>query len=581
MANLHGVEHWANVDKNSILNDFIFSLYEARGDNSKTLLPLLTNIHSPNLLDSSELAASLLADAITNNFQIAVVGDFDADGATSTALAILALNAFGAKNVRYLIPSRFKDGYGLTPGLVDEAFRLGTKLILTVDNGVSAFDGIARAKELGIKVIVTDHHLPPDTLPEPDVIINPNLQTSHFPSKNLAGVGVCFYLMLSLRSFLRNIGYFDKNNIPEPNLASFLDLVALGTVADLVSLDENNRILVFHGLQRIKAGFCRPGIAALLQVAKKDMNRIDARDLGFTLGPRLNAAGRLDDMSVGVELLICNDPNQAIALAEELDALNESRKAIEQVMQSEALVQCQSILQDDLDNQYGVSLYHEEWHQGIIGLIASRIKEKIGRPVFAFAPSDEKDFLKGSGRSISGIHLRDILEAMQTKHPGLMEKFGGHAMAAGLTIKKAHFFLFKDIFNQILINSVDPSVFKEEIIIDGKLPKVLFDLDVAKKIKSAGPWGQGFNEPMFEGTFKVLNQKLLKDKHLKLVLEPITSTTDLLPGILIDAIAFNVDNTIWPDRSVHKIHSVFKLDINFYRGEENLQLLIEYLEPAK
>ncbi|SET58101.1 single-stranded-DNA-specific exonuclease RecJ [Thorsellia anophelis] len=539
-------------------------------------------LHNPNTLNGLDKAVGLLANSLSNNSTITLVGDFDADGATSTALSILALKAMGAKMVHYLIPSRFSNGYGLSPALVEEAHRLGSSLILTVDNGISAFEGIVLAKELGIKVIVTDHHLPGEKIPDADAIINPNLPYCQFPSKNLAGVGVAFYLMSALRAHLRTINWFETNQLTEPNLANFLDLVALGTVADVVPLDENNRILVYQGLERIKAGKCRPGIAALLQVASKDITKLNAKDLGFVLGPRLNAAGRLDDMSIGVELLICDNPIKASELAAELDLLNESRKEIELSMQTEAIGICDVLAKENSVFPSGIALFHEEWHQGIVGLLASRIKEKFHRPVFAFAPAEEEGKLKGSGRSISGVHLRDVLERMQTIEPGLIDKFGGHAMAAGLTLSRDNFSRFELLFNEVIQKWVDPSDLKGVIWTDGELSPELMNIEVAKLLNQSGPWGQGFPEPAFDGVFKILQQRMLKEKHLKLTLEPVISSngsdTRLKP--LIDAIAFNVDTTIWPDASIKQVKLVYKLDINYFRGEENLQLMIDYIEPA-
>lgn len=576
LARSNSSDHLADV------NAFIKQLYIMRGWESDDYSLTFNKLFLPDALAGIEAATEILADTVISNQVITLVGDFDADGATSTALCILALKAMGASQVNYLIPSRFSNGYGLSPALVYEAQKHNTALILTVDNGIAAFEGINLAKELGIKVVVTDHHLPSEALPNADAIVNPNLASCKFPSKNLAGVGVAFYLMSALRAHLRRIGFFEKRGVAGPNLGNLLDLVALGTVADVVALDENNRILVHQGLERIRLGKCRPGISALLQVAKKDALKITAKDLGFALGPRLNAAGRLDDMAMGVELLICDDPEQAVELATELDTLNESRKEIEQSMQIEALAICEKIFASMDALPPAIALYHENWHQGIVGLLASRIKEKFNRPVFAFAPAEEPGKLKGSGRSVIGIHLRDILERVQSLSPGLMDKFGGHAMAAGMTLDISAFDKFKTLFKDVVDEWVDASLLEGVIWTDGELSPAFMNTDVAKLLIKAGPWGQGFPEPRFDGYFKVLQQRLLKEKHLKLTLEPITSNTAFKGALnpIIDAIAFNVDTKLWPDTSISMARIVYKLDVNYYRGEEKLQLMIDHIMPA-
>lgn len=562
-------------------------IYLARGiSNESELKRAASQLHSPHLLNGIDIAVSRLVEAIKMDKHITIVGDFDADGATSTVLSLLALSSMGAKKLSYLIPSRFADGYGLSPSLVQTAKQQGTNLILTVDNGISAFAGVNAALEAGIEVIVTDHHLPGDSLPEADAIVNPNLSNCAFPSKNLAGVGVAFYVMLALRAKLRNENWFAAQQINEPNLADLLDLVAVGTVADVVPLDANNRILVYQGLQRIRSGKCRVGITALLSVANKLPNRLSATDLGFVVGPRLNAAGRLDDMSIGVELLLSTDPNQAKALALELDALNLTRKEIEQGMQLEALKICDEISQQNTAFPFGIALYHKEWHQGVVGLLASRIKERFHRPVFAFAPADDGT-LKGSGRSITGVHLRDLLERMHSKHPNLLQKFGGHAMAAGVSIQVGDFEQFQTSFAELVEEWVEPDALQGIIWSDGMLEFEELTLTTAQLIREAGPWGQAFPEPIFDGKFRLLQQRLVGEKHLKMTLEPIeeaelsdlSSKRGISSRPLIDAIAFNVDTQIWPDASIKIVELAYKLDVNFYRGEENLQLLVECVKP--
>lgn len=517
-------------------------------------------------------AVAILHNALLEGLRIVVVGDFDADGATSTALSVLALRALGCENVTYLVPNRFDDGYGLSPEVVDQAHARGAQLILTVDNGISSHAGVERAHELGIPVVVTDHHLPGETLPEADAIINPNLRECDFPSKSLAGVGVAFYLMLALRTYLRDKGWFEARGLAIPNLAELLDLVALGTVADVVPLDANNRILTWQGLSRIRAGKCRPGIKALLEVANRDPQKLAASDLGFALGPRLNAAGRLDDMSVGVALLLCDTPGEARVLASELDALNQTRKEIEQGMQAEALTLCEKLERSRDTLPGGLAMYHPEWHQGVVGILASRIKERFHRPVIAFAPAGD-GMLKGSGRSIQGLHMRDALERLDTLHPGLMIKFGGHAMAAGLTLEEARFEEFQRYFGELVTEWLDPSLLQGEIVSDGPLAPQELTLETAEMLRDAGPWGQMFPEPMFDGEFRLLQQRLVGERHLKVMLEPAGG------GPLLDGIAFNVDTTCWPDNGVRAVNIAYKLDVNEFRGNRSVQLIIENLWP--
>lgn len=523
-------------------------------------------------LNGMEKAVEILYNAFRDGLCIIVVGDFDADGATSTALSVLALRRLGGANVSYLVPNRFEDGYGLSPEVVDQARARGAQLILTVDNGISSHAGVERAHALGIPVIVTDHHLPGAELPAAQAIINPNLVDCEFPSKSLAGVGVAFYLMLALRAYLRDRGWFEQQGLAVPNLAELLDLVALGTVADVVPLDANNRILIWQGLSRIRAGKCRPGIRALLEVANREPHKLAASDLGFALGPRLNAAGRLDDMSVGVALLLSENVGEARMLANELDALNQTRKEIEQGMQVEALALCEKLERSHDALPYGLAMYHPEWHQGVVGILASRIKERFNRPVIAFAPAGDGT-LKGSGRSIQGLHMRDALERLDTLHPGLMLKFGGHAMAAGLSLKEARFDEFRQRFGDLVGEWLDPALLQGEIWSDGALSAQEMTLEIAEMLRDAGPWGQMFPEPLFDGKFRLLQQRLVGERHLKVMVEPLGG------GLLLDGIAFNVDTACWPDNGVREVELAFKLDVNEFRGNRSVQLLIDHIWP--
>lgn len=523
-------------------------------------------------LSGIDNAVEILYNAFREGIRIIVVGDFDADGATSTALSVLGMRALGCDNISYLVPNRFEDGYGLSPEVVDQAKARGAQLIVTVDNGISSHAGVAHAKTLGIPVIVTDHHLPGDTLPDAEAIINPNLRDCEFPSKSLAGVGVAFYLMLALRTFLRDKGWFDERNIAPPNLAELLDLVALGTVADVVPLDANNRILTWQGLSRIRAGKCRPGIKALLEISNRDPQQLAASDLGFALGPRLNAAGRLDDMSVGVALLLCDNLGEARVLASELDALNQTRKEIEQGMQAEALILCEKLERSSETLPGGLVMYHPEWHQGVVGILASRIKERFHRPVIAFAPAGDGT-LKGSGRSIQGLHMRDALERLDTLYPDLMIKFGGHAMAAGLSLEEHKFEQFQQRFGELVTEWLDPALLQGEVISDGPLSAAEMSMEVAQLLRDAGPWGQMFPEPLFDGRFRLLQQRLVGERHLKVMVEPVGG------GPLLDGIAFNIDTTCWPDNGVREVQLAYKLDINEFRGNRSLQIIIDDIWP--
>lgn len=555
------------------LSPLLRRLYAQRGiTDEQQLETSVKGLSDYKHLNGIDQAVKLLVHALQNNHHIVVVGDFDADGATSTALTVLSLRALGAPSVDYLVPDRFEDGYGLSPEVVEQAKAKDAELIITVDNGISSHAGVDTAHEHGIKVLITDHHLPGETLPDAEAIINPNLKDCGFPSKALAGVGVAFYLMLALRSALRLSDWFKEKSIPEPNLAEYLDLVALGTVADVVPLDSNNRILVYQGLNRIRSGRCRTGIRALLEIANRTASQLTASDLGFALGPRLNAAGRLDNMSVGVELLLCDDMAKARLLAHDLDSLNQTRKEIEQGMQVEALALCEKVTAKNYDLPYGLAIYHPEWHQGVIGILASRLKDRFHRPVIAFAPAGD-GILKGSGRSIHGLHMRDALERLDSLHPELILRFGGHAMAAGLSLHESKLTEFKSHFETLVRELLSPEELNGVIWSDGELSAAQLTLDIAELLRDAGPWGQSFPEPLFDGTFKILQQRIVGERHLKLLLEPAAG------GPMIDGIAFNIDRSQWPDASIKQAQVAYKLDINEFRGNRSVQMLIQHLWP--
>ncbi|STO64715.1 single-stranded-DNA-specific exonuclease RecJ [Haemophilus parahaemolyticus] len=524
-------------------------------------------LHRPQQLAGIEQAVEILVQAYKKQSRIVIVGDFDADGATSTALTLLALRQLGFTQVEYLIPDRFSQGYGLSLSVAEMVVAKGADLVITVDNGISSFEGIEYLKSQGLQVLVTDHHLPADSFPNADAMVNPNLPYCEFPSKSLAGVGVAFYVMLALRGKMREENLFTST---EPNLAELLDLVALGTVADVVPLDHNNRILVHQGLSRIRSGACRAGIKALAEVSKRDLSHLQAADLGFAIAPRLNAAGRLENMSLGVELLVADNMDVARQLAFELDSLNQTRKEFEQEMKTEALSICAKLPKLSQKGQaHGITLYQPDWHQGVIGILASRIKDQFHRPVIAFAQeSEESKFIKGSARSIAGLHMRDVLERIDTLYPDLIVKFGGHAMAAGLTIHQDHFLKFQKIFDEVINEMVEPELLQGVIYTDGELQAGEFSLEIATLLQQAGPWGQHFPEPTFEGDFKILQQRLLGGNHLKMMLEN-------QQGMLLDAIWFNIDTRLFPDLSIKQAKIIYKLDINEYKGNKNLQLRVE------
>jgi single-stranded-DNA-specific exonuclease len=532
----------------------------------------LDRLIPPAQLKGIDQASALLADALQRQRRILIVADFDADGATSCALAQRALRSLGARDVRYLVPNRFEYGYGLTPEIVALALQQSPELIITVDNGISSLEGVAEARRRGIDVLVTDHHLPGAALPMATVIVNPNQPDDHFPSKNLAGVGVIFYVMLALRTHLRENGWFTQQNIPEPNLARLLDLVALGTVADVVPLDVNNRILVAQGLKRINQGNPCAGIAALLRVAGRSPQRVTAMDLGYVVGPRLNAAGRLTDMSLGIECLLTDDPASAQDMAGKLDALNRERRTIEATMQKQALAAIASLHLDMATLPRGLCLFDESWHQGVIGLVAARIKEHTHRPVIAFAPVSDSE-IKGSARSVPGLHIRDALDAVAARHPHLLSRFGGHAMAAGLTLQRAHLEAFREAFDEEVSRHLSDSDLQGRIISDGELSGEELSLPVAELLRASGPWGQGFPEPVFDGCFDVVSQRVVGEKHLKLTLRAPHHAKAL------EAIAFN---SVREGQAVaySRIRTAYKLDVNEYQGYRSLQLIIEHMEHA-
>lgn len=523
-----------------------------------------------NVLKGMPQAAQILANAVVQNKRIIIVGDFDADGATSTSVCILALRAMGYHNVDFLVPNRFDFGYGLSVPIVDEAAKQGAEVIVTVDNGISCIDGVTHAKSLGMQVVVTDHHLPGDVLPPADAIVNPNQPGCEFPSKNLAGVGVAFYIMLALKAELQQQGHFEKAGVAPPNLASLLDIVAVGTVADVVVLDKNNRILVHQGLQRIRAGKCRPGIKALVEVANRDCAHLTSTDLGFVVGPRLNAAGRLDDMSQGIACLLEDETIQARMIAAELDALNKERREIETGMKAQAETVLEQMALDEGDMPSALVVYREDFHQGVIGIVAGRLKEKYLKPVIAFAHQDD-EIIKGSARSIPGVHIRDVLDEVNTRYPGVIDKFGGHAMAAGLSLPVAKLQDFEQAFVDIARAHMAKLDGNHALLSDGDLSSKELCLPFAHLLRQAGPFGQGFESPLFDGEFALLDQRLVGQKHLKMVLKSDGANE-------VDAIAFNVDLKSWPNAMVKRVHIAYRLDINVFRGQETVQLIVEQIE---
>jgi len=520
-------------------------------------------------LNGIEPACERLETALREQQRILIVGDFDADGATASALSVLALKSMGAENVDYLVPDRFKFGYGLTPEIVAVAREGHPDLIITVDNGIASVDGVASANAASIDVIVTDHHLPGKDLPAALAIINPNNREDGYPSKALCGCGVVFYLLLALRARLTKNNWFEEQNLTPPNMAQYLDLVALGTVADVVPLDYNNRIMIQAGIERIRAGACRPGITAIIRLANRTVENLSSTDLGFAIGPRLNAAGRLQDMSVGIECLLTDDPAHALKLARELDSLNRDRREIEADMQASAVQAIEALELDPTDLPSGLCLYDADWHSGVVGLLASRLKDRYHRPVIAFARDEGSEQMKGSARSIKGLHIRDALDRLATENPGLIDRFGGHAMAAGLSLPKAQFSCFKAAWESLCDEILDADMLTEETPSDGELDPELLNIESAEALFEAGPWGQLFEAPVFDGRFSVKSTRIVGEQHLKLSLQPPGD------GPALDAIAFFYDDAI-PDRGA-LIRACYQLEVNEYQGRRSAQLIIRGL----
>jgi len=525
----------------------------------------LAALAPPDSLPDLMTAAHRLCQAVQNDQQIVIVGDFDADGATAVTLAVSLLQALGASRVSFLVPNRFEYGYGLSAEIVELALSLDPDVIVTVDNGVSSLAGVERAAAHGIDVIVTDHHLPGADLPAAHAIVNPNLKDSRFPSKAMAGVGVIYYVLSRTRALLKSAGWFATRR--EPNLADWLDLVALGTVADVVPLDQNNRILVQQGLKRIRAGYCRPGIKALCQVAKRDYRTLSTADLGFAIGPRLNAAGRLDDMSIGIRCLLCDDEPSARELASALDELNRTRRELEADMVSDAelIVAAHTV---SADERSAICVYDPSWHQGVIGIVAGRMKDRLNRPVIAFAEAGAQapDELKGSARSVAELHIRDVLDRIASRYPGMLSKFGGHAMAAGLSIKRVHLPRFEKAFESAVREDLPAEALKRELLTDGELAEQELTLAVARDLASGGPWGQQFPAPLFHGEFGLVSQRVVGDDHLKLVLQ--------FGSKVVDAIAFRQ-----PPLAADRVLVAYRLEENLWRDTSTLQLMVEHIAP--
>lgn len=562
-----------NIPQNTVgLSPITATVLASRGvDHAQGLDLGLKNLLPPQGLSHIASAAELLADAVTAGANVVIVGDFDADGATSSALAVRCLRAFGLDTVTYLVPNRFEYGYGLSPEIVGVAAMRQPDVIVTVDNGISSVDGVHAAQALGMSVLVTDHHLPGEQIPTADVIVNPNLPGDRFASKNLAGVGVIFYVMLALRAKLREIGWFSHKGMQEPNMSQFLDLVALGTVADVVPLDRNNRILVQQGMHRIRKGLACPGINALLSIGNRNPFRLSSSDLGFAVGPRLNAAGRLDDMSVGIECLLCDDTDKALALAVQLDDLNKERKQVEQSMQQDALAIVENLKVEEADTPTIYTLHDSTWHQGVVGLVASRIKERTNRPVIAMAPGDAEGEWKGSARSVEGVHIRDLLVRVDALNPGLMSKFGGHAMAAGMSVADSKLQDFIAAVSAVADEVTQGKDWSQVVWTDGPLSSGDFTMQLAEELRQSSPWGQGFPEPLFDSEFEVLDARTVGATHAKLKLRPIDGQQS------IDAICFGYLDT-HDELPSGTIHAAYKLDVNEYRDNLSLQLMIQHIE---
>jgi single-stranded-DNA-specific exonuclease len=547
-------------------------VYASRGiERPEQLERSLSRLPPPELLSGMGDMVSQLYEAIKSRQKLCIVADFDADGATSCALAMRGLKLLGADNVSFIVPNRFEYGYGLTTEIVELVKAQQADVIITVDNGIGSIDGVAAANEAGIKVLITDHHLPGETLPDAAAIVNPNLEDDRFPSGNIAGVGVIFYVLMALRRYLRKQDWFVQQQLAEPNLAQLLDLVALGTVADVVMLDEVNRILVYQGLQRIRSGQCCPGIKALIEVAGRQLARMQPSDLGFAIGPRLNAAGRMDDMSLGIQCLLTDDAEIAKDAARQLDDLNQERKEIEAQMKQNAMQLLSEMKAfDEKHLPAGVCLYNQAWHQGVIGILASRIKERLHRPVVAFAPAEDGQ-IKGSARSIEGVHIRDVLCEVATRHPDILSRFGGHAMAAGMTIALHDYPPFALAFDEVVSEKLADMDLAQKVYSDGELDQTYLNIAFAEQLQQAATWGQGFPEPIFHGHFDVIQCRIVGQQHVKFVLQ--------LEGasLLIDAIAFFVEQ---PENWLgsRKILAAYKLDINEYQGNRSVQLILNYAE---
>ncbi|MBT4160255.1 MAG: single-stranded-DNA-specific exonuclease RecJ [Gammaproteobacteria bacterium] len=536
-------------------------LFGARGLVSQDELDLsLKGLENPSTLKGVDQAADILVTALEADASVLIVGDFDADGATSCALMVSVLKAFGASQVNYLVPDRFRYGYGLSTEIVEVAASMNPDLLVTVDNGIASCEGVDYANGLGMEVIVTDHHLPGEVLPAAAAIVNPNQPGCGFPDKHLAGVGVAFYLLSVLRSKLRDSGWFDGRE--EPSLANWLDLVALGTVADVVPLSQNNRRLIAEGLKRMRAGRARPGIKALMEVSGIDPGSLVTRDLAFSIAPRVNAAGRLQDMSIGIECLLAEGENST-ELAQHLDELNGERREIETDMRDQAMQYLTDLSLED-EKAAGLCLFRENWHEGVVGIIAARIKEKSHRPVIAFARV-AGDELKGSGRSVQGFHMRDALDAIATRHPGLLKKFGGHAMAAGLSLAAEDLDRFIAAFNEEVLGQLGEAKIEQVVVTDGELDEPV-TIQLARLLESAAPWGQGFPEPEFDDKFEILEQRIVGGRHLKMLLQPNL-------GAPVDAICFNQGGLA----ESRYVRCAYRIEVNRFRGMEKPQLVVSLI----
>jgi single-stranded-DNA-specific exonuclease len=555
------------------LHPAIAKIYAARDVRSASDVDYtLGNLPDFSSLTDIDKAVDLLVEAIDQQQRVLIVADFDADGATSCALMIRGLSMFGIRHLHYIVPNRFEYGYGLTPEIVELAATYTPDLLITVDNGISSHRGVDAARAYGMKVLVTDHHLPASTLPAADAIVNPNRKDDNFPGKMLAGVGVAFYLLLALRARLRADEGFTARGLVEPNLAVLLDLVALGTVADVVPLDRLNRILVAQGIARIRSARCVPGIVALLEAGKRQLDQLVSTDLGFAVGPRLNAAGRLEDMSLGIECLLTDDLVRARSIAQRLNELNLTRRDIEQTMQQQAYTILDSLPLDEAGMPFGVCLFQPDWHQGVIGILAGRIKDRLHRPVIAFAASNE-DELKGSARSVPGLHIRDALDAVAASSPGLISKFGGHAMAAGLSLPRDKLAEFTVAFDREVHRHLSEDDLQGVIHSDGCLPATDMNLELAELLRQAGPWGQAFPEPVFDGEFEIVQRRIVGENHLKLLLRPVGS------ALCIDAIAFNQTDMDW-QAEPRLLRLAYRLEVNEYRGQRRAQLMVSHLEAV-